>query len=40
MGFIDEIVCFRLDDSNKVEISEILIVVYCLLEEKGYNFIN
>lgn len=40
MGFTDETVCFRLDDSNKVEISETLTAVYRSLEEKGYNPIN
>ncbi|HGA3630151.1 TPA: IreB family regulatory phosphoprotein [Streptococcus agalactiae] len=40
MGFIDETVRFRLDDSNKVEISETLTAVYRSLEEKGYNPIN
>ncbi|HFE9529188.1 TPA: IreB family regulatory phosphoprotein [Streptococcus agalactiae] len=40
MGFTDETVRFRLDDSNKVEISEILTAVYRSLEEKGYNPIN
>ncbi|EPV68206.1 IreB family regulatory phosphoprotein [Streptococcus agalactiae] len=40
MGFTDETVRFRLDDSNKVEISETLIAVYRSLEEKGYNPIN
>ncbi|HGD4504246.1 TPA: IreB family regulatory phosphoprotein [Streptococcus agalactiae] len=40
MGFTDETVRFRLDDSNKVEISETLTAVYRALEEKGYNPIN
>ncbi|HGD3138746.1 TPA: IreB family regulatory phosphoprotein [Streptococcus agalactiae] len=40
MGFTDETVRFRLDDSNKVEISEKLTAVYRSLEEKGYNPIN
>lgn len=40
MGFIEEIVCFKLDDFNKKEISEILIDVYVLLNDKGYNLIN
>lgn len=40
MGFTDETVRFRLDDSNKVEISETLPAVYRSLEEKGYNPIN
>lgn len=40
MGFTDETVHFRLDDSNKVEISETLTAVYRSLEEKGYNPIN
>lgn len=34
MGFTDETVRFRLDDSNKVEISETLTAVYRSLEEK------
>lgn len=40
MGFTDGTVRFRLDDSNKVEISETLTAVYRSLEEKGYNPIN
>ncbi|HEO0032498.1 TPA: IreB family regulatory phosphoprotein [Streptococcus agalactiae] len=40
MGFTDETVRFRLDDSNKVEISETLTAVYRSLEKKGYNPIN
>ncbi|HGD2442174.1 TPA: IreB family regulatory phosphoprotein [Streptococcus agalactiae] len=40
MGFTDETVRFRLDDSNKVEISETLTAVCRSLEEKGYNPIN
>lgn len=40
MGFTGETVRFRLDDSNKVEISETLTAVYRSLEEKGYNPIN
>lgn len=40
MGFTDETVRFRLDDSNKVEISVTLTAVYRSLEEKGYNPIN
>lgn len=40
MGFTDETVRFRLDDSNKVEISETLTAVYRSLEEKGYSPIN
>lgn len=40
MGFIDEIVCFGFDDSCKKEVSEILVIVYWVLEEKGYNLIN
>lgn len=40
MGFTDETVRFRLDDSNKVGISETLTAVYRSLEEKGYNPIN
>lgn len=40
MGFTEETVRFRLDDSNKQEISETLTNVYRSLEEKGYNPIN
>lgn len=40
MGFTDETIHFKLDDSNKVEISETLTAVYRSLEEKGYNPIN
>lgn len=40
MGFIDEIVCFDFDDNWKKVISEMLEIVYWVLEEKGYNFIN
>ncbi|TCD45866.1 IreB family regulatory phosphoprotein [Streptococcus sp. X16XC17] len=40
MGFTEETVRFRLDDSNKKEISETLTNVYRSLEEKGYNPIN
>ena len=40
MGFTDETVRFRLDDSNKKEISETLTTVYRSLDEKGYNPIN
>ncbi len=40
MGFTEETVRFRLDDSNKKEISETLTDVYASLNEKGYNPIN
>lgn len=40
MGFTDETVRFKLDDSNKKEISETLTTVYRSLDEKGYNPIN
>lgn len=40
MGFTEETVRFRLDDTNKKEISETLISVYQSLDEKGYNPIN
>lgn len=40
MGFIEETVRFRLDDTDKQEISKTLTSVYRSLEEKGYNPIN
>lgn len=40
MGFTDETVRFKLDDSNKKEISETLTTVYRSLDDKGYNPIN
>ncbi|HFI0071630.1 TPA: IreB family regulatory phosphoprotein [Streptococcus suis] len=40
MGFTEETVRFRLDDTDKQEISKALISVYRSLEEKGYNPIN
>ncbi|NQN51650.1 IreB family regulatory phosphoprotein [Streptococcus suis] len=40
MGFTEETVRFRLDDTDKQEISKTLISVYNSLEEKGYNPIN
>ena len=40
MGFTEETVLFKLDDSNKKEISETLTEVYASLNEKGYNPIN
>lgn len=40
MGFTEETVRFKLDDTNKKEISETLTTVYRSLEEKGYNPIN
>ncbi|HEL1585116.1 TPA: IreB family regulatory phosphoprotein [Streptococcus suis] len=40
MGFTEETVRFRLDDSNKKEISETLTNVYRSLDDKGYNPIN
>ncbi len=40
MGFTEETVRFRLDDSNKQEISKTLTNVYRSLDEKGYNPIN
>ena len=36
MGFTEETVRFKLDDSNKKEISETLTDVYASLNEKGY----
>nr|7Y86_A Chain A, UPF0297 protein A7J08_00425 [Streptococcus suis]7Y86_B Chain B, UPF0297 protein A7J08_00425 [Streptococcus suis] len=40
MGFEEEEVRFRLDDTDKQEISKTLTSVYRSLEEKGYNPIN
>ena len=40
MGFTEETVRFRLDDTDKLEINKTLISVYRSLEEKGYNPIN
>lgn len=40
MGFTEETVRFRLDDTDKQEISKTLTNVYRSLEEKGYNPIN
>ncbi|NQG98307.1 IreB family regulatory phosphoprotein [Streptococcus suis] len=40
MGFTEETVRFRLDDTDKQEISETLTNVYRSLDEKGYNPIN
>ncbi|CYW35674.1 IreB family regulatory phosphoprotein [Streptococcus suis] len=40
MGFTEETVRFRLDDTGKQEISKTLTSVYRSLEEKGYNPIN
>ncbi|MDQ8759590.1 IreB family regulatory phosphoprotein [Streptococcus ruminantium] len=40
MGFTEETVRFRLDDTDKQEISKTLTSVYRSLEEKGYNPIN
>ena len=40
MGFTEETVRFKLDDSNKKEISETLTEVYASLNEKGYNPIS
>lgn len=40
MSFTEETVRFRLDDTNKKEISETLTNVYQSLDEKGYNPIN
>ncbi|CQR23856.1 hypothetical protein BN1356_00226 [Streptococcus varani] len=40
MGFTEETVRFRLDDTNKQEINETLTNVYRSLDEKGYNPIN
>ena len=37
MGFTEETVRFRLDDTDKQEINKTLISVYRSLEEKGYN---
>ena len=40
MGFTEETVRFRLDDTNKQEINKTLTNVYRSLVEKGYNPIN
>ncbi|HEM4277394.1 TPA: IreB family regulatory phosphoprotein [Streptococcus suis] len=40
MGFTEETVRFRLDDTDKQAISKTLTGVYRSLEEKGYNPIN
>ncbi|HFI0617793.1 TPA: IreB family regulatory phosphoprotein [Streptococcus suis] len=40
MGFTEETVRFRLDDTDKQEINKTLISVYRSLEEKGYKPIN
>ena len=40
MGFTEETVRFRLDDTNKQEINKTLTNVYRSLDEKGYNPIN
>ena len=40
MGFTEETVRFRLDDTNKQEINKTLTNVYRSLDEKGYNTIN
>ncbi|HEM2891443.1 TPA: IreB family regulatory phosphoprotein [Streptococcus suis] len=40
MGFTEETVRFRLDDTDKQEISKTLTSVYRSLEEKGYSPIN
>lgn len=40
MGFTEETVRFRLNDTDKQEISKTLTSVYRSLEEKGYNPIN
>lgn len=40
MGFSEETVRFKLDESNKKEISETLTAVYRSLDEKGYSPIN
>lgn len=40
MGFTEETVRFRLDDTNKQEINQTLTNVYRSLDEKGYNPIN
>ena len=37
MGFTEETVRFRLDDTDKQEINKTLISVYRSLEEKGYR---
>ena len=40
MGFTEETVRFRLDDTNKQEINKTLTTVYRSLDENGYNPIN
>ena len=40
MGFTEETVRSRLDDTNKQEINKTLTNVYRSLDEKGYNPIN
>ncbi len=40
MGFTEETVRFRLDDTDKQEINKTLTSVYRSLDEKGYNPIN
>ena len=40
MGFTEETVRFRLDDTNKQDINKTLTNVYRSLDEKGYNPIN
>ena len=40
MGFTEETVRFRLDDTSKQEINKTLTNVYRSLDEKGYNPIN
>ena len=40
MGFTEETVRFRLDDTNKQEINKTLTNDYRSLDEKGYNPIN
>ena len=40
MGFTEETVRFRLDDTNKQEINKTLTKVYRSLDENGYNQIN
>lgn len=40
MGFTEDTVRFKLEDSHKKDISETLTAVYRSLEEKGYQPIN
>lgn len=40
MGFTDETVRFKLDDTTKDEISQTMINIYQSLSEKGYQPIN